>query len=297
MRDEGVCGMDADEADVVCGRGGGGELHHGLEHGQVELACGLGGGGGDGLAEAFHAEFLAFAGEGLVDAVGEEQEDVALGEGGGVVLVGSVDWESEGGVRAVGVERGEEGGEGVGGAEVEGGGMAGGGEKEGAGLGVEDEVEGGDKKGVGAALDEGEKALVEAGEEVGGVLAFAGEVLQEGVEDGGHQGGARAMAHDVGDEDARAVVIELEHVEEVATDGARGAVEVMELEAGEGGEAGAGDDGEGVGKEGLLEFAGDFKVAFELGGFACDLRLEGALALEDLLGEALKVLGEQAGFD
>ena len=64
-----------------------------------------------------------------------------------------------------------------------------------------------------------------------GIVRRPRVVSHQRAQDGGDQGRARAVAHHVRDEDAGAVFIQLDEIEEIPADGGGGLIEMGELEA------------------------------------------------------------------
>ena len=172
----------------------------------------------------FAEEFAAFEGE-FGEAVGEDDEEGAGVEGGGLGDKGDIGVETEGHVFAVLGEL-----ECAGGGNEEAGGVAGVDDFEGAGGGVEHGGEGGDEGAFGEGFGEVEvEVLHDVGE--GGVCAHGG--VGHHVEAGGDERGGESLAADVGDDDQDVAVFSGDDVNIIAADPFAGGESDGDIEAGD----------------------------------------------------------------
>lgn len=248
---EGLLDADGDDGDIVDAHTDSGELAEG-PHDVFDDAAGGGGGfgdeeGGDGAFDAGAGELTAFEVDGVAEAVGVGDEDIAGLElvAGFFVFLGGVNTGDEAGVAAL-----EDFGElAWARAEDDDGVVSGGGDDELAGGGVDEADEEGDELGFEGVADGGDVDLAEQFTECGG----AGGVGAEGAADGGHdECGGDALADDITDGEGELAVEGFDVVEVAA-----------ELEAGlvAGGDVEAVELGEAAGEHSPLDIGGELELS------------------------------------
>ncbi len=137
---------------------------------------------------------------------------------------------------------------------------------------------------------------VEIGQEITGIVRLLRTVSHQRAKDGGDQGGTGAMPHDVRDENAGAVFIQLDEIEEIPADRGGWLIEMGEFETQRVIDRRRRHFRVLRGQLGVLEFAGHFKVLADDGGLGGDFGLQLPLVAQDPRGHDGQVLGQHLDF-